>query len=282
MSDSQAIGKLTTALELPIEICRTFAVGFSADELKLLAAVADRGLETDSIPTLHLKKMLTQGFLILLDRKYYLSRRKDFVVSYILHYRHTIDDEAFDYFAKYFPTELSTHYVKTYEQVRSYLQQTSDIYIRDCVCRLLFRKCSYPLKVCLDTADNSQKEGVVRISVKQALEITEEAERLNLVPSVGEMKAEERFYCFCCGCCCGPLNKFLQSGEGLVHSDFMQFTDEDLCAGCGDCVEACQLSARKLLDDELIVDESLCVGCGVCQDDCSSGAISMIPWNQAG
>ena len=52
--------------------------------------------------------------------------------------------------------------------------------------------------------------------------------------------------------------------------------DSEKCTGCGDCVEACPLTAISLNDDpKAVVDENECTDCGTCVDTCPSQAISM-------
>ena len=50
--------------------------------------------------------------------------------------------------------------------------------------------------------------------------------------------------------------------------------EEDLCSGCGLCVEACSYEARSLDDIRKIalVNEALCQGCGACMIACPNGA----------
>jgi heterodisulfide reductase subunit A len=50
--------------------------------------------------------------------------------------------------------------------------------------------------------------------------------------------------------------------------------DEEICTGCGICVEVCAYEARKLHDIKKIaeVNEALCVGCGACISACPSNA----------
>lgn len=66
----------------------------------------------------------------------------------------------------------------------------------------------------------------------------------------------------------------LLSKEGLESLAITAEVDEELCKGCGMCVEACPYGARAL--DELtkvaLVREVLCQGCGACVSICPSGA----------
>jgi len=50
--------------------------------------------------------------------------------------------------------------------------------------------------------------------------------------------------------------------------------DEEICTGCGICVEVCAYDARKLHDIKKMaeVNEALCAGCGACISACPSNA----------
>ena len=51
--------------------------------------------------------------------------------------------------------------------------------------------------------------------------------------------------------------------------------DEDVCAGCGLCVEVCPYGAPSIIEPQHVsrVNEALCKGCGACAGTCPSGAI---------
>jgi len=51
--------------------------------------------------------------------------------------------------------------------------------------------------------------------------------------------------------------------------------DSEKCTGCGECVEACPLSAIEIQDGLAVVDEEVCGDCGACVDVCPSEAITV-------
>ena len=67
----------------------------------------------------------------------------------------------------------------------------------------------------------------------------------------------------------------LFSSKEYVRSPTIARVDEDVCKGCGICVEACTYSAIELDPVRKIskVNEALCEGCGTCGAVCPSGAI---------
>ncbi|MDH5406018.1 MAG: FAD-dependent oxidoreductase, partial [Candidatus Aminicenantes bacterium] len=66
----------------------------------------------------------------------------------------------------------------------------------------------------------------------------------------------------------------LFSREELFHDPAVTGVDEDLCCGCGICVEVCPYKARKLDTEKKVVEVNLalCEGCGVCGAACPTGA----------
>jgi heterodisulfide reductase subunit A len=66
----------------------------------------------------------------------------------------------------------------------------------------------------------------------------------------------------------------LFSSDMLSHTPEIAFVDEELCRGCGLCIEVCAYDARTLdvRRGLAVVNEVLCEGCGACQVACPSGA----------
>ena len=53
---------------------------------------------------------------------------------------------------------------------------------------------------------------------------------------------------------------------------------EELCAGCGDCVEACLHDAITLANGKAHVIGGNCMGCADCVDACPNNAIIVGPF----
>jgi ferredoxin len=53
----------------------------------------------------------------------------------------------------------------------------------------------------------------------------------------------------------------------------MMYVDENLCTGCGLCVDACEQQAISLRGNLATIDASACTGCGRCAPVCMTGAL---------
>lgn len=62
----------------------------------------------------------------------------------------------------------------------------------------------------------------------------------------------------------------------LAASGYISQVDEDLCIGCGDCLEYCQFFALSLDGYYASIDRSICMGCGNCVSHCKEGAVSLL------
>ena len=65
----------------------------------------------------------------------------------------------------------------------------------------------------------------------------------------------------------------------LVLEGITAEVTEDLCIGCGLCVESCPYSAIELENMKAVVNPVLCKGCGLCSATCRSGAIQQKGFN---
>ena len=54
----------------------------------------------------------------------------------------------------------------------------------------------------------------------------------------------------------------------------MPWVKQDLCTGCGTCVEECPVDAITLTENDFAqIDEEHCVRCGTCHDVCPEEAV---------
>jgi len=53
--------------------------------------------------------------------------------------------------------------------------------------------------------------------------------------------------------------------------------NQEMCTGCGACVDICPQGAIRLVAARVSVNQEKCTACGQCVDECPSGAISLVP-----
>jgi MinD superfamily P-loop ATPase len=63
--------------------------------------------------------------------------------------------------------------------------------------------------------------------------------------------------------------------SAVAKSGFVAVVDDNLCAGCGDCLERCQFDALALPGDLILIDQGRCVGCGLCVPVCPTEALRL-------
>jgi NAD-dependent dihydropyrimidine dehydrogenase PreA subunit len=116
------------------------------------------------------------------------------------------------------------------------------------------------------------------ISKPEALENFRKSEAEGMVFQPSNTQQAE-YICSCCGCCCGQLmmQKFHPHPVEIWDSNHFVEVDPDMCSGCEACVEACQVDAMKINEDEgvSVVDLNRCIGCGNCVPVCPADAITL-------
>ena len=53
----------------------------------------------------------------------------------------------------------------------------------------------------------------------------------------------------------------------------MPWISEEMCVGCGICIDECPVGAIALQDDIAAIDEEKCIRCGICHHVCPQDAI---------
>ncbi len=166
------------------------------------------------------------------------------------------------------------------------LQHPDHIVALDCPCRVARAAPCRPLDVCLIVGEPfasfvsehhpERTRWITRDDAERILQ--EEHERGHVHHAFFKDAMLGRFYaiCNCCQCCCGAMQAHFSGVPMLASSGYVSVAEEDLCAGCGDCVDSCQFGALDLYGGRSRVDWDACMGCGVCVDKCSTGALSLV------
>ena len=178
--------------------------------------------------------------------------------------------------------------VYPYDSMSQVIEKAKVIAVAHCPCRvsaqLLGKSCDHPLEVCLKFDDMAQyviETGLAReITKEEALEIIKKSEEAGLVHFVDNALGDIKHNCNCCGCVCwnvATIRKRKTPRDVLMATYFIRETDEELCSGCGDCVELCQVDAVTIEENIAVVDKDWCIGCGICVVHCSTSAAKLKP-----
>ncbi|MBA7691812.1 Ion-translocating oxidoreductase complex subunit B [subsurface metagenome] len=114
------------------------------------------------------------------------------------------------------------------------------------------------------------------ITKEEAFDILKKAEEAGLVLQP-ENSQRPHYICCCCGDCCAiltTLKKFPCPAE-LYATNYYAKVDPELCTGCEDCVDQCQLEALAMVNDVATVNRDRCIGCGNCVANCTLDAIQL-------
>ncbi len=175
--------------------------------------------------------------------------------------------------------------ILAYEQIDEIIEAHTIFAVTNCICRqemrLIDHDCGKPLETCMafDSAANFfVNDGRGRyISREEALSIIRKAEESGLVLQPGNDQTPGNL-CMCCGCCCGALRmiKMNPHPARIVSSPFVATLDQETCAGCGTCLDRCQMDALTLPGWTAELDQERCIGCGLCVTSCPSEALSLV------
>jgi len=175
-----------------------------------------------------------------------------------------------------------------YETAEDMLKNAKSHGIRDCICKQQKELIGEPCKittnktVCLPFShkenDFDDSKFTEPITKEQALEYLSQAEKDGLIHCSMNIESGQYYICNCCTCCCGVLRGVTERNQphAFVNANFVMTVDEDLCVGCGTCVDRCQFSALDVPDDLLVIDTKSCVGCGVCAIVCPEDALTLV------
>ena len=172
------------------------------------------------------------------------------------------------------------------QDVKEIINKFDDIAVGHCYCRhhkdLLGHSCTQTdlRENCFSfgkSARYTTEQGFARmISKEEALEILAKSEADGLVhkayhPNM-DFKREEDSICNCCADCCGQWSSIT-----VNLSNYVSQVNQELCVGCGTCVDKCPTGSLELNDEgkSQKVGER-CIGCGICAAFCPENAISLV------
>jgi len=179
------------------------------------------------------------------------------------------------------------------EEIHGIIEECKEpIVITDCPCRnrtelLGIRECTkkFPIKEsCFQLGPFgmyfvNRGEGKV-LSREEAHNIIDNFAKLGLIFTTENVKvANHLLVCCCCECCCAFLRgmtRFEDKNKNCVaKSNYIAIVNEDLCEGCGLCLNRCVFKAITLKNEKSSVDSTKCYGCGACGVTCPAGAIKL-------
>jgi ferredoxin len=191
------------------------------------------------------------------------------------------------------PEELSLR-VMDYERASEVVRTASHRAVGVCYCRHKMmhvgRACTAPMDICMTfngVADSLSRHGIAReIDVSEGLDLLQQAREKQLVQFGENVRERVSFICNCCGCCCEAM--IAARRFGLMHpvhtTNFLPQIADDLCNGCGKCVDACPVEAMTLVSandpqkprkKKAVLDDERCLGCGVCIATCAKDALML-------
>ncbi len=179
-------------------------------------------------------------------------------------------------------TELEIH---SYNQAEQMIRNAKSWGVRDCICKIqqemIGDPCEYPDKVCLTFSGKENRyEGsyqTTTITMEESLRILRETEEAGLIHSSMNVENGHTYICNCCTCCCGVLRGLVEWGQphAFVKSDYIMHVEEELCIGCGKCIDRCQFNALELVNKKISISDK-CIGCGVCALVCPKEALNLV------
>lgn len=187
--------------------------------------------------------------------------------------------------------ETPEEFVLPSQSVEEIIDKFEDIAVGHCFCRqrrqVLGEACATeaPTLNCFTfgkSARHTVAQGFAKkVTKEEALKIMKEAEAAGLVhkafhPGSNESRPETSI-CNCCKDCCDTFNSWREGAFPLINATYyISVIDEDLCVGCGTCVDVCPTDAILMNSSERAErNAEACLGCGICARSCPEEAISL-------
>ncbi len=306
--------KLFTPKEAEIAIKVKYGHWGSSENFDSLAVIYERvkdlGYTLEEVEE-HLDNMVSKGAIVRIIKDGIKSYANTLLVLGI--YEHQVDKitkEFLDDFYEYLSSEdwrnenksVKTPQMRTipvgikfeygnpiakYDDIKSVFAKAEGPFaIINCICRqsqdLLNNPCKMTdrREVCMTFGNVAQiyiDSGFGReITKEEAIENLKQNEEEGLIFRPGNTQ-EMDFVCSCCYCCCGEVAglKRIPNPADHVTNNYIAQVNEELCTGCGICVDRCQMDAITIENDVSIINQMRCIGCGNCVLKCPDNAITL-------
>lgn len=176
---------------------------------------------------------------------------------------------------------VKSEWILPYDDVKAILLASKTFNVRNCICRaqqdFIGRRCSFPLKICLNFGSYERPAREGDISKEEALALLDKAEEIGLVHTVSNVTKGLGYVCNCCSCCCGILRGVTDFGikNSVAYANYYSVIDPGECQGCGICIKRCQVHAISEENGVAVVDLKRCIGCGLCVTGCPNGVAKL-------
>lgn len=176
------------------------------------------------------------------------------------------------------------------EEISKIVEQYDTIGLTNCYCRHEKEltgdlcKMNAPKEICLMFGKSAQfaidhnfAKPISKGNVKEILKMAEDIGLVHKIFHVHQDPNNEiEGICSCCKCCCGIFRLYYGGGSAFhTLTSYIADLDENLCLGCGTCVEKCPMETIELIDTIANINKEKCIGCGVCAHLCPEEAIKL-------
>ena len=268
-------------------------------KMETIDVISDRtGLSSEETTT-RMKEMLQRGFVWGDDQKG-VYRLAPFIVGIYESQLPRMDHDLAHLVEEYFhqggaeimkplpsihrviPSQsaVKSEWILPYDKLRDLMISCNTFRVNNCICRVQQdmeskRRCKFPLDVELifyRGEEPTEPPVMPFVTKEEALAILDKTEKIGLVHTVRNVAQGIFYTCNCCGCCCGILRGINDFGikNSVAAANYFSVIDPEKCAGCGTCVERCQMKAITLDKDIAVVNRGKCIGCGLCVTGCES------------
>jgi len=187
--------------------------------------------------------------------------------------------------------ETPVEHILPAQKIEEVINKFDDIAVGHCFCRhhkeLLGEhiEVEAPREICFTMGKSARftaEQGFARmIDKNEAKELLKIAENAGMVHKVyhpfGNVSKDETSICNCHKKFCATFELWKTGTMPMMNAtNFLSKIDENLCVGCGTCVEECPVDAIELSEDNKAErNPEWCIGCGVCAHFCPENAISL-------